>query len=194
MFRNKQAWFTPTYSMSAVRLYSEFAQAHIRLRGALDLLHFAGCADNSTHTISEIEDRVVLQLEPPPDDIPSWVPDWRVQSRPLVLTNGLEDVSPGFSATISDPDFEFCDNILRVCAREMDTTKVCGWPYIESLGRRMKMTEHETFNHWFGLAKTFLNGVDVEPMFASNPSHGRESGGGGASRNWCQLSCCSELV
>lgn len=29
------------------------------------------------------------------------------------------------------------------------------------------MTQHETFNKWFVLAKTVLNGVDVEPIFAS---------------------------
>jgi hypothetical protein len=125
MFRNKQAWFTPTYSMSAVRLYSEFAQAHIRLKGTLDLLHFAGCVDNSTHTLFKIENQVVLQLEPPPADIPSWVPDCRVQSRPLVLTKDFEDVSLRFSATISDPEFEFHHNILRVCAREIDKIQVC---------------------------------------------------------------------
>jgi hypothetical protein len=167
MFRDKQAWFMPSYSMSAIELYFAFAQAHIRLKGTLDILHFAGCADNSAHAIFQVEDRVVLQLHPPPDDVPSWVPDWRVQSRPLVLTNSLEDASVGFSATSSDPDFEFHDNILRVCAREMDIIKVCGWPYVESLGRHLKMTEHETFNHWFNLAKTVLNDVNVEPMFAS---------------------------
>jgi hypothetical protein len=84
-----------------------------------------------------------------------------------VLTNSLEDASVGFSATLSDPDFEFHDNILRVCARKVDKIKVCGWPYVESLGRRMKMTEHETFNHWFNLAKTVFNDANVEPMFAS---------------------------
>ncbi|OAL01734.1 HET-domain-containing protein [Phaeosphaeriaceae sp. SRC1lsM3a] len=167
IFRNKQAWFRPSYSMSAVELYFAFAQAHIRLKGTLDILHFAGCVDNSAHALLRDEDRVVLQLHPPPDDSPSWVPDWRVQSRPLVLTNGLEDESVGFSATASAPDFEFHDNILRVCAREMDKIKVCGWPYVESIGSRMEMREYETFNHWFNLAKTVMNDKNVEPMFAS---------------------------
>lgn len=169
VFRNMQAWFTPSYSMSAVELYFAFAQAHIRLRGTLDILHFAGCADNSAHTFIEVEDGVILQLHSPPGDCLSWVPDWRVQSRPLVLTNCLGDASVGFSATLSDPDFEFRDNILRVCAREKDKIKVCGLPYFESFVRRMRMPEPERiiFNQWFHLAKIVMSDVNVEPMFAS---------------------------
>jgi hypothetical protein len=120
MFRNKQAWFVPSYSMSAVELYFAFAQAHIRLKETLDILHLAGCADNSAHTLFQAEDRVVLQLHHPPNDIPLWVPARRVQSRPLVLTNSLEDSSVEFSATSSDPDFEFYDNMFRVGAREIE--------------------------------------------------------------------------
>jgi hypothetical protein len=87
--------------------------------------------------------------------------------KPLTLATNVEDESLGFSATASGPEFELCHHVLRVCAREMDSIRVCGWPYYKLLGRRAKMTEHETFNHWFNLAKAALNNTDVEPMFAS---------------------------
>ncbi|EDU46084.1 conserved hypothetical protein [Pyrenophora tritici-repentis Pt-1C-BFP] len=168
VFRNNQGWFTPSYSMSGPELYLKFAQAHIRLKESLDILHFAGCGNSDAHTVSENDGRVVLKLNPPSDDIPSWVPDWRVQSRPLTLATSFENEFLGFSATVSEPVFNIDHDKLRVCAREMDKIKVCGLPYCESLWRRIKMTEHALFNSWFSLAKTaLLKGADVELMFAS---------------------------
>jgi hypothetical protein len=166
-FRNTEAWFKPSYSISAPELYIEFAQAHMRLKGSLDILHFAGCGDNGAHDFARIGDQVVLQLEPPPDDISSWVPDWRMRSRPLTLATNVENGSLGFSATASDPEFEFKQHMLRVCAREVDSIRMCGWPYYESLGRLVKMTEHDVFNHWYSMAKAVLIDAGVELMFAS---------------------------
>jgi hypothetical protein len=138
VFRNNQAWFTLSYSISAPELYLQFAQAHIRLKGSLDILHYAGYGDNDIHDLFINEYQVTLQLNPPPDDIPSWVPNWRVKSRPLTLATSSENEFLGFSATESDSEFDINHHVLRVCAREMDKIEVCGWPYYESLGRRLK--------------------------------------------------------
>lgn len=167
VFRNTQAWFKPSYSIPAPDLYTEFAQAHILLEGSLDILHFAGCGDNDAHDFARDGDQVMLQLEPPPDDVPSWVPDWRMRSRPLTLATNVEHGCPGFSATASDPEFEFQQHMLRVRAREVDIIKVCGWPYYESLGRLVKMTEHDVFSHWYSMAKAVLIDANVDTMFAS---------------------------
>jgi hypothetical protein len=167
IFQGKQAWFTPSYKISSPQLYAEFAQGHMHFYEGLELLHFAGCGDSSAHTLVQTEDHIVLQLNPPADDIPSWVPDWRVQSRPLTLLPNIQNAAIGFSATASNPDFKLNHHILHVRAREVDRITICGLPYCESLGKRLKMTELETFNHWFNLAKTFLKDADVESMFAS---------------------------
>ncbi|KAF2005979.1 hypothetical protein P154DRAFT_606297 [Amniculicola lignicola CBS 123094] len=49
----------------------------------------------------------------------------------------------------------------------MDKIKVCGRPYYEWLGRRLKITEVETFNSWFSLANSLLKDVDIQSIFAS---------------------------
>jgi hypothetical protein len=153
--------------MSSPEFYTKFATEHIGLTRGLGILHFAGCGDSEAHNLVQDGDLRLLQVKPPADDIPSWVPDWRVQSRPLTLLPDVEKESSGFSATESDPEFKIDHNILHVRAREKDKIKVCGWPYYESHGRSLDMTEHEIFNCWFNLAKMVLKDSDVEPTFAS---------------------------
>lgn len=167
VFQDSQAWFTPSYSMSIPEFYTTFATNHIRTSRGLEILHFAGCGDSDTHDLFQAEDQVVLQANPPADDIASWVPDWRVQSRPLTLLTNFENISIGFSATQSVAEFELDSRILLVRAQEVDKIRVCGIPYYESLVRRLRISEHEIFNHWFNLAKTVLSDADVESMFAS---------------------------
>lgn len=167
VFRDTQAWFTPSYSISGPDFYAEFAKRHIHMTGGLTILHYAGCGDSDAHRLLQADDRFVLQVNPPADDIASWIPDWRVRSRPLALSPNLENGSIAFTATDSVPEFKLDHHIFYVRAREMDKIKVCGCPYYESLVSSLKMTEIETFNHWFNLANSFLRNAEVESMFAS---------------------------
>lgn len=114
-----------------------------------------------------MEDQIILQATPPADDFPSWVPDWRVQSRPLTLLLNPENASIGFTATVSAPEFRLDHHRFHVRAREVDRIKICGLPYFESLGRRLKTKEHEAFDGWFNIAKSCLKDACVESMFAS---------------------------
>jgi hypothetical protein len=167
VFKDTQAWLEPNYGISGPEFYTGFAERHIRVTGGLGILHFAGCGDSDAHTLSQAEDRVLLQVNPPADDIASWVPDWRVQSRPLTLSPDLENAPNRFAATESISEHELKHHILHVRAQKMDKIVVCGLPYYESLRRRLKITEMETFNHWFILARAWLKDAVIEPMFAS---------------------------
>jgi hypothetical protein len=153
--------------MPSPTLYTTFAERHIHMRGGLEILHFAGCGDSSAHKLYQDVDQSTLQANTPVDDIPSWVPDWRVQSRPLTLSTNLENKSIAFLATKSAPEYKLDHGTLHARAREIDRIKLCGHPYYESLGRRLRITEHETFNAWFNLSKTVLGNANIEKMFAS---------------------------
>ncbi|KAM5359039.1 hypothetical protein ACJA88_015233 [Fusarium oxysporum] len=102
----------PRYDLTGPELYIKFAKDYIKETGNLDILHFSGCGDSEKYSLYHIGGISVLEPSPPADDVPSWVPDWRVQSRPLVLLSDPGyDVRSHFTATMIMPQLhgqEFC--------------------------------------------------------------------------------------
>ncbi|KAH6985548.1 heterokaryon incompatibility protein-domain-containing protein [Ilyonectria destructans] len=163
-------WFLPTYSITSPELYLKFAKGYIQQKGNLDILHFAGCGDVEAHSLSKAYDTIILEPGPPADDVPSWVPDWRVQSRPITLLPYPGDnVRAQFSATVSSADYYLNEGsqTLRVRALLVDEITACGPPYYTSLCRRLQITEHDIFGLWFNLAKDIVKCDGFESMFAS---------------------------
>ena len=56
---------------------------YIHRTGGLEILHFAGCGDFEAHVLSYNGPDILLDMRPPADDIATWVPDWRIESRPI---------------------------------------------------------------------------------------------------------------
>ncbi|KAH6881168.1 heterokaryon incompatibility protein-domain-containing protein [Thelonectria olida] len=172
VFRNDpvNTWYIPSYSQTSPELYMRFAKGCIQRANNLDILHFAGCGDVKTHRLLRADDTIISELGPPADDVPSWVPDWRVQSRPLVLLPYPgEDAQVEFSATASSPDYllDESSRTLRVRALLVDKIRACGLPYYSSLCRRVGITEHEIFGLWFNTARATLDCDGFESMFAT---------------------------
>ncbi|KGQ02954.1 Heterokaryon incompatibility protein 6, OR allele [Beauveria bassiana D1-5] len=88
------AWFIAQYSLPSAESFMKFATDHIRNTGSLEILHFAGCGDYDAHVLSSNGQKVCLDMHPPADDIATWAPDWRIESRPLPLLT-----SPGNGMT-----------------------------------------------------------------------------------------------
>lgn len=163
-------WFLPSYSTTSPELYMRFANGYIRQHNNLDVLHFAGCGDVEVHSLSKAYDTTILTPGPPADDIPSWVPDWRAQSRPLALLPYPGDnIQAQFSATVSSTDYYLDESsqTLRVRALLVDEIAVCGPPYYASLCRRLQISEHDIFGIWFNLARDSIEDDGFESMFAS---------------------------
>jgi hypothetical protein len=162
-------WFLPSYSIPSSELFLKFTTGYIKHNDNLDVLHFAGCGDVELHEISRAKDATILTPGPPADDVPSWVPDWRVQSRPLTLLPYPDHVVEAqFAATVSTADYSLDEGAqtLRVRALFVDEIATCGVPYYSTICRTVQITENEIFGLWFNLAKDTL-GDDFESMFAS---------------------------
>ncbi|KAH7228467.1 heterokaryon incompatibility protein-domain-containing protein [Fusarium redolens] len=169
-YNSDSTWFQPRYDLTGPELYIKFAKDYIKETGNLDILHFSGCGDSEKYSLYYIGGIPVLEPSPPVDDVPSWVPDWRVQSRPLVLLSDPGyDVRSHFTATLSKVDYFFDENEhkLHVRALLVDEIVACGYPYYLSLCRNLQITEHGIFEQWHELAKDRLNSDTFENMFSS---------------------------
>lgn len=169
-YDSNSAWFQPGYSITGPELYIRFAKDYINETDSLDILHFSGCGDAENYSLYYIAGTPVLEPRTPADDVPSWAPDWRVQSRPLVLLpDPGYNVKSQFAATLSKADYFFDDDnqTLHVRALLVDQIAGCGWPYYLSLCQDLQMTENEIFEQWYELAKEHLDSNTFETMFSS---------------------------
>lgn len=163
-------WFQPGYDLTAPELYVKFAKAHIKMNGNLEILHFSACGDSDEYSIDYIGGIPVVKLSPPKNDMPSWVPDWRVQSRPLLLLRDPgSDAKSDFTATLSKADYFFDESEHKIHVRALlvDEIVACGFPYCPSPCRDLHTPEHKAFKQWYELAKDHLNSDTFESMFSS---------------------------
>ncbi|KAK8029434.1 hypothetical protein PG993_010725 [Apiospora rasikravindrae] len=126
-----------------------------KIHDRLNALHgmiFRQPADNSPwfqasngnkFLFSETDHGYGLHLQPLGKDSPSWVPDWRIQTRPLALLPAFDDeISTRFHATISIPSYIMSTSILQVSGNQV-------------------------FNQWYQLAKAFFDEDRARTIFAS---------------------------
>ncbi|KAI6753936.1 hypothetical protein HG530_013112 [Fusarium avenaceum] len=169
-YNSNCTWFQPKYDLTGPELFIKFAKDHIKENGNLDILHFSGCGDSKKYLICNIDGTLMLVLRHPNDDLPSWVPDWRVRSRSLVLLpDPGSHANSNFTATLSKADYFFdeSEHKLHVRALLVDEIVECGLPYYPSLCRALQIPEHGVFKQWYELAKDHLNSDTFESMFSS---------------------------
>jgi hypothetical protein len=166
VFRNAPSLcFTPNYSMTTELLYESFAVEYISTTRSLKVLHFAG--DSRILILRGAGDCKVLSLPTQSYKICSWAPDWRIQTRPLPLSPGLErDNSTGFLATDSKPDYSVdkLNRRLRVRGLMVDEIAICGPPLVDNL--HSGITLDDIFNMWFKLAREASRAENLDEMFA----------------------------
>ncbi|RSM04515.1 hypothetical protein CDV31_010003 [Fusarium ambrosium] len=145
------AWFKPSYSMSGPELFAMFAARHMSVTDGLEILHFAGCQDSPTSPVMS-----------------SWVPDWRVRRRPLLLfTNVQDSIKVNFSATASKPSYslDLSSQTLHVSAIEIDRVKARSQPYHPSIDDSPAVA-NKFIQDWLEMAKSYIDGTVVKRMFS----------------------------
>ncbi|KAK6065232.1 heterokaryon incompatibility [Seiridium cupressi] len=168
-------WFVARYTVSVPALFEDFARRHIQSSESLEVLHFTGCGDGNDPFLIELDHHYRLLVPPQAKDIPSWIPDWRIQTRPFpILPIGSTDSSLQFSATISRADYsiEKSPARLRVRARIVDQIVACGVPYCDALRKILQIEDqctldHWVLNQWYDLARRSVASHLVESMYAS---------------------------
>ncbi|KAL6364813.1 hypothetical protein LRP88_00786 [Fusarium phalaenopsidis] len=168
------AWFKPTYSLSALDLFTKFAMEHIHTTRGLEILHFAGCED-SVLSPERVENNLLrVSTTIPVEDVPSWVPHWRLKGRPLpLLTNTQDNITVNFSATASVSKF-FLDTVTRtlhVRAIEVDRVMATCPPYHPSLGNLPGAVDNLILD-WLEVAEFYIESTVVRRMFSQTLTMG----------------------
>ncbi|KXJ84718.1 heterokaryon incompatibility protein-domain-containing protein [Microdochium bolleyi] len=168
-YRDKACpWFEPRYSVSAPEPFEDFAKRHMESNQSLEILHFAGVGDGDVFQVEMIGDEPHLHLKLPADDAPSWVPDWRVRTRPLSLTTDRADEPvAAFQATMTKPDYHLdtSSRILHVRAYEIDKISACGIPNCDRALQAMELSANDIFISWFKTAESSVAAPDMTRMF-----------------------------
>lgn len=161
-------WFQPSYEKCGPDLCKRFAINHVTVTRRLDILHFAGCADSDRLEFRILDGLLGVSVSRSRDGTPSWIPDWRVRSRPLAL-RALQGEQYRPSTSLSTtPDFAIDDSRgrLRVRAQQIDRIRYCGLPYCESVCRSFGKNAYQIFCHWYASACVIVGTTDIADKFA----------------------------
>lgn len=143
-------WFSPEYGTPAPKLFMKFALGHIQHFRSLKILHFAGIIDAVRHQMGVSEENSPFEISWPSEDLPSWVPDWRIPYRPLpIISTGNE--CPDH--TIASAPFQLRSNwsktTLALTAKFLKTSlQPCGLPYIDSYDPKATRPNQNSIDIW----------------------------------------------
>lgn len=177
------AWFSPCYLRTAEESYEDFAQAFIQQHNDLSILHFSGIGVHTKGILSLQEDgKYTVKLELPKYILPQWVPDWRIQPRPLPLSPESCYLRPAtaFRASLAAPRYSLRPELLQLQVRaiQMDKVIACGPPWEpEDISISLpgnEPTDLPVLEEWYALAQEHAHATNLDSGFASTLVMGGE--------------------
>ncbi|KXJ85009.1 hypothetical protein Micbo1qcDRAFT_169757, partial [Microdochium bolleyi] len=164
-------WFEPRYTVSAPELFRDFAKRHMENNQSLEILHYAGAGDGDAFQVRMMGDEPHLILKPPADDLPSWVPDWRIRTKPLSLastTDRSDKPARAFQATMTKSKYHLdtSSHILHVRAYEVAVIMACGISNCDRSLQILDCSANDIFINWFETAQNLVASPEMPRMFA----------------------------
>lgn len=160
--RSSNSWFTPGYC-SAPDLYIRFALAHMRHFRSFEILHFAGITEPTRHKSEKKGEEMMIHIAWPADDLPSWIPDWRIRHRqiPIITAEGESHMQGSTSSTFEVP-FDPSRKSLTLTGKLLKTPiKPCGVPHLDQIEApedpRYQLTVDSWCNQFFVNLLNMLN-------------------------------------
>lgn len=144
------SWFSPGYDLPATNLFVEFAIGHMRHLRSFEILHFAGINDPTRHRIGHTEGNATLEIARPAEDLPSWVPDWRVRYRPLpIISAEHEALEHGRALLPFHLPSDWSDTTLTLTGKLLKTsTQPCGIPHLDLFNPEEHQQNQHSVDPW----------------------------------------------
>jgi hypothetical protein len=168
------SWFTPRYC-PAPKLYVDFAIGHMQHFRSLDIIRYAGIMEPLEHRFVVDADKTRFRIFRPAEDLPSWVPDWRVQHHSLPLISTGRDAldrmqsSPAFEASLDQSTMTLT---LRgkLLKPSIEPSSV---PYIDTFQPKEEAEYQYYVNPWWNfMFLNYLGAVDpsLKKLYHTSPS------------------------
>lgn len=157
MVPSNALWFSAD-SRPSPKLFVDFALKHMQQFKSLEILHFAGVTDPEEIKVLGSTTKFIR----PAEDLPSWVPDWRIRQRQLPITSMDKD-TPDYNISPSAPEVthDSTHNTLTLRGKLLDATVDPCMAHLDQFNLEENPQYQYAIDQWSnGMFLSYLHALD----------------------------------